>query len=240
MSRTTFDDVPLTGWLRSVGEAFGQLFRRHPSLCKRLVRAGIAEIQAGTAPTELVPETEMSPARASVLLATIWLGGKEALAPLFDDGCDDVEIEEALVWLSFRALRSRLSELVDEQEPRLRDELERVERELDRRAVAPDRHDGDVAPAAADPDDDGETPAGAPRWEPPQGYISVSAVMTEPRYIKRGEHPKRTTIEKWELSDREGAAMVHAPDTNENYYPAAWIEERVRKWNPRTKRNTSA
>jgi len=86
----------------------------------------------------------------------------------------------------------------------------------------------------------GEGPSGeaAPKeWTPRKGYAGRKTICFSARFRKRGKNPSATTIDAWVKSAKNKGQTVDIekdPANRENYYPVAWIMERIGTWNPRT------
>lgn len=75
-----------------------------------------------------------------------------------------------------------------------------------------------------------------PQWRPPEGYVGAKQISTAPRFQKKGKNPPRTTLQEWEKRSSKSKSPIHvvkAPDSNECYYPEAWVHEQIQQWNPR-------
>ncbi len=73
----------------------------------------------------------------------------------------------------------------------------------------------------------------AARWKPQPGNVSVTEIMTDPRFRKNGISPARSLIQQWE--ERDDPGREQHPATQEVYLPEKWVHVRIGQWNPRTR-----
>lgn len=95
-----------------------------------------------------------------------------------------------------------------------------------------------LSPSPEKPAGDRTIPSSAQAdWSPPCGYVGRKTVCTDKRFQKKGKNPSPTTIDGWVNSAKKQDQLIAIekdPATGENYYPEAWIMERIATWNPRT------
>jgi hypothetical protein len=81
------------------------------------------------------------------------------------------------------------------------------------------------------------TPGEAARqWTPRASYVGRKTICTATRFQKQGKNPVATTIDGWVKSAKRKGTPIDIdsdPANRENYYPEAWIMERIGTWNPR-------